>query len=335
MPSEPNSGYGDPMAKESHDNAHDGAALPFSPVTRVLVQDPRRVADLRETAAALDRLARAGQKEEAHRLADPLTSDRAQRGALAGFYLRDLAGRRGARLVLRWLRDDESSGPGDRVFVARAARAVEAWAQFRLRRNGRAMRIAKEAIATLNSAGDPETDAAARDEARVWGQTLEAIGRCALRRGNLRLALNFHGLAMDLGQHHPGCLPAGQRAQTDMTAVAFLLEVQADHGLPASAARYLARSLGHDEGDSPTAYAEMVGDLSLRPEHLDGALAVAARFGFADKVSDRIAAARERLFQGRWHLRRTAQRGMLLVSFVVLAVVALLGFTLLVHFVSR
>lgn len=323
------------MTDEADDTAPDGAALPFSPVTLVLVQDPRRVADLRETAEALDALVGAGKKEEAHRLAEPLMGETQQRGALAGFYLRDLAGRRGARLILRWLRDDETPGDGDRVFVARAARAVEAWTQFRLGRHGRALGIAQEAIAALNNTGDTEMDAAARDEARVWGQTLEAIRRCALRRGSLRLALNFGGLAMELGQQHPGCLPEEQRARTAMTAVAFLLELHADHGLPASVARYLARSLGHDEGDSRAAYAEMVGDLSLRPEHLDGALEVAARFGFAERVPDRIRAARERLFQGRWQLRRTAQRGVLLLSFVLLAVLALLGFTLLVHFVSR
>lgn len=333
MPSGPNSGYGEPMMTEADDKALDDAALPFSPVTLVLTRDPRATADLRETAGALDRLVAAGKKEEAHRLADPLIGEAEQRGALAGFYLRDLAGRRGARLLLRWLRADGEPGEAARVFVARAIPAVQAWAQFRLLRHGRAMSIAQEAIEKLK--GGDEADAALRDEARVWGQALEAIRRCALRRGNLRLALNFHLLAEDLGRAHPGCLPEEQRARAAMKAVTFLLELHTDHGLPATVARYLARSLGHDEGDSRAAYAELVGDLSLRPVHLDGALEVAERFGFAERVSDRIEAARERLFHGNWKLRRTAQRGVLLLLFALGAVLWLLGFTLLVHFVAR
>jgi hypothetical protein len=323
------------MTAEADDRALDGGALPFSPVTLVLARDPRAVADLRETAWALDALAEAGKKEEAHRLADPLIGEAEQRGALAGFYLREVAGRRGARLLLRWLRADEALDEAEQVFVARAIPAVQAWAQFRLLRHGRAMSIAKEAIEKLESASGDEADAALRDEARAWGQALEAIRRTALRRGNLRLALNFHGLAEELGRGHPWCLPEKQRAKAAMTAVAFLLELHTEHGLPATVARYLARSLGHDEGDSRAAYAELVGDLSLRPEHLDGALEVADRFGFAERVSERIEAARERLFQGRWQVRRAVQRGVLLLLFVLLAVLALLGFTLLVHFVSR
>ncbi len=62
---------------------------------------------------------------------------------------------------------------------------------------------------------------------------------------------------------------------------------------------------------------------------------MAQRFGFAEQVSDPIGAARQRLFHGNWKLRRTAQRGALLLMFAVGAVLVLLGFTIFVHFVSR
>jgi len=313
------------MGGTHHDKPQDGEALPFTPVTLVLVRDPLQSAEQHKQAEELAALTAAGKKEEAHRQVDPLIGDGKQRGVVATFYLRELAGRRGARLLLRWLREDETRGDGDRVFVTRAIPAVEAWAQFRLLRHGRALVLAQEAVGSAQTV----------DEARVWGQALEAIRCSALRRGNLRVALNFHQLAEQLGKKHPGCLPGEQRARTAMTAVAFLLEVQAEHGLPASLARYLARSLGHDEGDSPAAYAELAGDLSLRPDHLDAGLAVAARFGFADRVTEPIQAIRERLFFGNWKLRRTAQRGALLAAFVLAAVLALLGFTLLVHFMAR
>ena len=323
------------MKETAGDKPTDGGALPYTPVTLVMVRDPFTSAESRELSEALVALVEAGKNEEAHRLADPHASAEEQRAALAGFYLREQTGRRGARLILRWLRQDETRSDDKPVFVARAARAIETWAQFRLLRHGRALVLAKEAIAALNDLGDVKPDADLRDEARVWGQTLEAIRRCALRRGNLRQALNFHAVAEELGRKHPGCLPEEQRARRAMTAVAFLLEVHAEQGLPASLARYLARSLGHSEGDSPTAYAELAGDLSLTPDHLDAGLAVAARFGFADQVSARLEGLRERLFHGNWKLRRTAQRGAVLMAFVLLAVVVLLGFTLLVHFVSR
>jgi len=311
------------------DRAPDGAAPPFSPVTLVLVPGPPVATELRE----LDALAAAGEKDKAHRLAEPHIGDVEHRRALAGFYLRESAGRRGARLLLRWLRADEAAVESERVFVARTAPAVEAWAQFRLLRHERAMSTAKKAIERMSKAS--RGDAAERDEARAWGQSLEAIGRCGLRRGNLRLALNFHALAQELGRIHPGCLPEEQRSQTDMTAVSYLLEQHSEHGLPATVARYLARSLGHNEGDNIGAYAELVKDLSLRPEHLDGALELAQRFGFAERVSEPIEAAHQRLFHGNWKLRRTAQRGALLLMFVVGAVLVLLGFTIFVHFVSR
>ncbi len=325
------------MTSQATDKVPDGAALPFSPISLVLVPGPEVATELRE----LDALASAGEKDKAHRLAEPHMSDVKHRGALAGFYLRESAGRRGARLLLRWLRADETLDESEQVFVARTIPAVEAWAQFRLLRHERAMTIARKGIARLKDAAPGASttgargDAAERDEARAWGQSLEAIRRCALRRGNLRLALNFHGLAQELGRLHPSCLPEEQRAKAAMTAVAFLLELHNEHELPATVARYLARSLGHHTGDSGPAYAELVRDLSLRPEHLAGALEVAERFGFAEQVSERLEAARERLFQGNWKLRRTAQRGALLLMFVVGAVLVLLGFTIFVHFVSR
>jgi hypothetical protein len=333
MTSGPNSGYGEPMKGDTNDRISDGAARPFSPVTLVLATEPG------DLAGELGALAEAGKKDDAHRLAEPHIGEVDKRGALAGFYLREVAGRRGARLVLRWLRADEAADEAERVFVARTMGAVEAWAQFRLLRHERAMTLAKRALERLKIAtedtGENPADGALRDEARAWGQSLEAIRRCGLRRGNLRLALNFHSLAEELGRLHPGCLPQEQRSRAAMMAVAFLLELHTDHGLPATVARYLARSLGHDEGDSPPAYAELVGDLSLRPEHLDGALEVAERFGFAEQVSAPIQTARERLFRGNWKVRRTAQRGLVVLVFVVGAVLVLLGFTIFVHLVTR
>jgi hypothetical protein len=317
----------------------DDRALPFAPVTLVLARDPLAVESQRAAAEALAALADAGKKEEAHRRGAPWLGDLGQRGAVAGFFLREVAGRRGARLLLRWLREDEDRRDGERVFAPRAAPAIEAWAQFRLLRHGRALGIAAEAIAALGRPGDGPADrrpdAALRDEARLWGQTLEAIRKSALRRGSLRLALHFHEQAQALERKHPGAQPEAQQARAAMTAVAYLLDRQSEHGLPATAARYLARSLGHDAGDSQTAYAELAGDLSLRPEHLNGALQVAARFGFHDRVTARLETVRGRLFRGHWRQRRAAQRAALIAVYALAVVAALVGFTLLTHLVAR
>lgn len=326
----------DSDARPADPPATDGRALPVTPVTLALRQDPATGETTRDTVLQLADLAEAGELAKAHRLAAPLLGDAAQRGALAGLYLREAAGRRGARLLLRWLRADPKGPPPQRLFTEAALGALEAWAQFRLLRHGRALKIARAEMDRLRrAAADGDRDVALRDEARLWGQILEAIRRSALRRGSLRVALNFHEQAETLEQLHPGSGPEPRRARAAMIAVAFLLELHTEHALPATVARYLARSLGHDQGDSPAAYAELLGDLSLRPEHLEGAREVAARFGFSERVVPHLEAAAQRLFRGNWKLRRTLQRGVLVAVFVLAAVVMLAGFTLLVHFVSR
>ena len=120
-----------------------------------------------------------------------------------------------------------------------------------------------------------------------------------------------------------------------MVAVAFLLDLHQEHGLPATVTRYLARTLGHREGDSQAAYADMATDLGVRPEHLDGARELAGRFGFESQVAERLSSLKEKVFQGNWKARRTVQRGLLVVLWMVVVGVVMLCFTLLVHFVSR
>ncbi|MFH2009654.1 MAG: hypothetical protein ABI333_23880 [bacterium] len=322
-------------ARESRPKA--GAVPPFAPVTLVLAKDPAAEDASASTTLALDALAREGNKEEAHRLVDPLIGEPARRGALASFYLRDLAGRRGARLLLRWLREDERADEETRVFVAGAREAVECWCQLRLFRTGRALRIARRAVPVLAQAepGERDRERDRPDTARAWAQALEAIRRCSLRRGNLRQALVFHELAEELERAHPGCLPAAERAHRAMTAVAYLLDQHREHGLPASAARYLARSLGHPDGDSDAAYAELVTDLSVLPEHVAKAKAIAERFGFADQLGARLDRMAELCFRGNWKTRRRLQQAGILLVYVTLTAVGLLGLVLLTHLFQR
>lgn len=323
------------MADTQHPQPSDGRSLPFSPMTLVLTKDPTLPRSTRDTVKQLTDLAAEGRNEEAHRLVATLTDDLDQRRAAAWFYLRELAGKRGARLLLRWLRAEPQPTVADGVFVAPARKAIEAWAQFRLRRYGRALSTARDAVEGLQPAPRKPDNKGVSDEARLWGQTVEAIRKCALRWGKLRLALNFHELAEALEKKHPGSQPDARQARTAMTAVAYLLDLHMEHDLPASLTRYLARSLGHDEGDSPTAYAELVRDLSLRLEHLDGGLNLASRFGFDDRVAAPLSKAREQLFHGNWQVRRALQRGALLGVYVLAVVLVLFGFVLLAHFVSR
>jgi len=308
-----------------------GVEAPFVPVTLVLVCDPAEGNGLADTTRELDRLARTGEKEEAHRLVDPLIQEPASREALASFYLRDLAGRRGARLLLRWLRADDRSET--EVFVPGAREAVECWCQLRLFRTGRALRIARREVPELARA--EAKDREQRNRARAWAQALEAIRLCSLRRGNLRIALVFHELAEELERAHPGSHPTAKRAHMAMTAVAFLLDLHQEHGLPASVARYLARSLGHPDGDSDAAYAELVSDLTVLPEHIGGAKEIASRFGFEDQVGARLDRVVELCFQGNWQTRRRLQKAGILLLFVVLAVVGLLGLVILAHMFQR
>ncbi len=324
------------MADDTEAKAVDGRAFPFAPATLVLARDPTLPEATRDAVTQLTSLVAEGNKEEAHRLVAPLSDDAKTLGAVAWFYVRELSGRRGARRLLRWLRQEPTRSDADRIFTAWAGPALESWAHFRLLRHGRALTIARDAVKQLTATGGSGGGAEDRaNEARTWGQALEAIARCALRRGNLRLALNFHELAEELVKKHPGCLPDADASRKTMTAVVYLLELHREHGLPSSLARYLARSLGHDEGDSPTAYAELVGDLSLRPEHLDSGLGVASRFGFGQRVAAPLQKVRDRLFTGNWRLRRGVQRGVLIGVYVLAAVLILFGFVLLANVVSR
>ncbi len=264
----------------------------------------------------IERLAE-GQVQQAQRDASRLAEDPAHHAAVLAFDLIEAAGRRSARRLLRWVRQEERT-PGTHGIPADAWAPLRAWAHFRLWRHGRALALTDRSLARDGVPG-----------AALWCAVLDGMRRSALRQGYLRLAQRAHERAERAAEAAGSAAPDRPRAAEDMAAVHHLMDRHRDHGLPTSLARYLARTLGQRQGDSPNGAAEIARDLSLTPDDLEAAIRLAEEHGFADRVQPRLQTLGERFFQGNWRTRRRVQRGLLWLLWTLLALGLAFGLTVL------